>query len=301
MVCAVGRGTLALQLDVVGDESAWPPARTSRRPWCAGRRRGRARRRWPGTRSRSRRCGRCRAVRPGPEPEARESGPSGSSAGRLRRLAKPEFISPLTERQCGAGEAVGGQQPGLGALTSSRYCAMARVFQTRAPSWVRQGTRIDGASSSSSRRASASSAATITSVEGRGRQSLHEQPPAQRPGRVVFAAEGEARDGSGRACRRARGLACRRRGLAAGRGPFGEGRCAGATLAARGRLGGGRRLGWRWEGGRHGGLQDSPAMGGPFIGASAVPIGCPLAGNLDGVAHGAQVAARVGPHLPEHA
>jgi len=55
-----------------------------------------------------------------------------------------------------------GIRPASG-LISSRYCAIASVFQTLAPSWVRQGTRIEGASSSSSLRASASSGDTITS------------------------------------------------------------------------------------------------------------------------------------------
>ena len=50
-------------LHVVGAGSASPPARTSRRPWCAARRTGTARRRWPGIPSRSRRCARCRPAR----------------------------------------------------------------------------------------------------------------------------------------------------------------------------------------------------------------------------------------------
>ena len=56
-----------------------------------------------------------------------------------------------------------GIRPASG-LISFRYCAIASVFQTFAPSCVRHGTRIDGASSSNSLRASASSGETITSV-----------------------------------------------------------------------------------------------------------------------------------------
>ncbi len=53
---------------------------------------------------------------------------------------------------------------------------MASVFQTRAPSCERQGTRIDGASSSSSLRASASSGDTITSSNRRPENFAISQP-----------------------------------------------------------------------------------------------------------------------------
>ena len=79
-----------------------------------------------------------------------------------RRLAKPEFISPLTDRQWARAMRSSGIRPAFG-LISFRYCAIASVFQTFAPSCVRQGTRIEGASSRSSLRASASSIETITS------------------------------------------------------------------------------------------------------------------------------------------
>ena len=53
---------------------------------------------------------------------------------------------------------------------------MASVFQTLAPSCVRQGTRIDGASNSSSLRASASSGDTITSAKGKPEKRASNQP-----------------------------------------------------------------------------------------------------------------------------
>ena len=53
---------------------------------------------------------------------------------------------------------------------------MAMTFQLRAPSCVRHGTRIDGASSSSSLRASASSGGTITSSKSRPAKRASSQP-----------------------------------------------------------------------------------------------------------------------------
>ena len=53
---------------------------------------------------------------------------------------------------------------------------MASVFHTRAPLWVRQGTRMEGASSSSSLRASASSGDTITSSKARPENRVNSQP-----------------------------------------------------------------------------------------------------------------------------
>ena len=68
-----------------------------------------------------------------------------------------------------------GIRPASG-LISFRYWAIASVFQTFAPSCVRQGTRIDGASSSSSLRASASSGETITSLNSRPAKRAISQP-----------------------------------------------------------------------------------------------------------------------------
>ena len=53
---------------------------------------------------------------------------------------------------------------------------MASVFQTLTPSCVKQGTRMEGASSSNSLRAWASSAATICSVTGRPANRVSSQP-----------------------------------------------------------------------------------------------------------------------------
>ena len=53
---------------------------------------------------------------------------------------------------------------------------MARVFQTLAPSCVRQGTRMEGASRSSSLRASASSGETMTSLKAMPEKRASSQP-----------------------------------------------------------------------------------------------------------------------------
>jgi hypothetical protein len=90
-------------------------------------------------------------------------------------LAKPEPISPQTERQCARAIRSAGSSPASG-RTSSRYWAIARVFQTFAPSWVRQGTRIEGASSSSSLRTSASSGETIISSNSSPAKRSSSQP-----------------------------------------------------------------------------------------------------------------------------
>ena len=87
-----------------------------------------------------------------------------------------------------AGDAVLRQQAARPGSISSRYWAIASVFQTFAPSCVRQGTRIDGASSRSSLRASASSGETITSSNVEPGEARH-QPAAQRPRRIVLAAD----------------------------------------------------------------------------------------------------------------
>ena len=53
---------------------------------------------------------------------------------------------------------------------------MAITFHDLVPSCVRHGTRIDGASSSSSRRASTSSGLTITSSNSRPAKRASSQP-----------------------------------------------------------------------------------------------------------------------------
>jgi hypothetical protein len=90
-------------------------------------------------------------------------------------LANPEFISPLTERQWARAIRSSGSSCAPG-ITSLRYWAIARVFQTVAPSCDRQGTRIEGASRSSSFLASASSGETITSSKSRPTKRAISQP-----------------------------------------------------------------------------------------------------------------------------
>ena len=92
-----------------------------------------------------------------------------------RRLAKPEFISPLTDRQWARAIRSAGIRPAVGTI-SFRYWAIASVFQTVAPSCERQGTRIDGASSRSSLRASASSGETMTSAKSMPANLASSQP-----------------------------------------------------------------------------------------------------------------------------
>ena len=59
-----------------------------------------------------------------------------------------------------------GLLPAFG-LTSLRYSAIASVSQILTPLWVRQGTRIDGDSSSNSAQFAGSSAATTSSTKSR--------------------------------------------------------------------------------------------------------------------------------------
>ena len=76
------------------------------------------------------------------------------------------------------------------AAISLRYSAIASVSQTLMPSWVRQGTRNEGDSSSSSARVDGSSLGDRQLVEIEPGQ-LAQQPAAQRPGAVILAGDGE--------------------------------------------------------------------------------------------------------------
>ena len=71
---------------------------------------------------------------------------------------------------------------------SARYSAIASVSQTLTPSWRRHGTRNDGDSSKSSARVEGSSEDIDLLLELQAGH-LAEQPAAQRPGRVVLAAD----------------------------------------------------------------------------------------------------------------
>src|ERR1700709_797880 len=59
-----------------------------------------------------------------------------------RKGVNPEWISPQIERQGGRKTRSEGNKPASG-MTSLRYSAIAKVSQTVAPSWRKQGTRID--------------------------------------------------------------------------------------------------------------------------------------------------------------
>ena len=106
-----------------------------------------------------------------------------------RRLAKPECISPQIARQWARAARSAGSRPASG-FASARYSAMASVSQTLAPSCVRQGTRNDGDSSSSSARASRIVERDQLLLELQAAE-LAQQPAAQAPGRVVLAGDGE--------------------------------------------------------------------------------------------------------------
>jgi hypothetical protein len=73
-----------------------------------------------------------------------------------RKLLKPECISPQTARQCARAARSSGISPAPGS-SSLRYSAIASVSHTLMPSWVKQGTRNDGDSRSSSARVEGSS------------------------------------------------------------------------------------------------------------------------------------------------
>ena len=150
-----------------------------------------------GTRSRSRRCGRCRAAR-----RPRSCSP-GWRAFRFigsaeRRLAKPEFISPQIERQCARAMRSAGQQAGLGPDLVEVLGDRQRVPDLRAV--VRQARHAD-------RRRQQQQLLARVGVVGRDHHLVElepgearQQPAAQRPRRVVLAAERQRRRGRGSAC-----------------------------------------------------------------------------------------------------
>ncbi len=88
---------------------------------------------------------------------------------------KPECISPLTARQWARAARSAGSRPALG-LISLRYSAMANVSQTLTPPWRRQGTSIEGASSSISARTSGSSGGSTTSSKSSPAKRASSQP-----------------------------------------------------------------------------------------------------------------------------
>src|SRR5882757_5311642 len=81
-----------------------------------------------------------------------------------RRLLKPECISPEIERQRARSARFFGISPAVG-FSSLRYSAIASVSQIWTPSWVRQGTRNEGESSSSSARVEGSSLAVCCALK----------------------------------------------------------------------------------------------------------------------------------------
>ena len=88
---------------------------------------------------------------------------------------KPEWISPQIDRQWARWTRSAGNRPASG-ITSLRYSPIASVSQTVAPSWRRQGTRIDDDSSRISARADASSGAVMTSSNSRPENLVSSQP-----------------------------------------------------------------------------------------------------------------------------
>src|SRR6516165_12729688 len=77
-----------------------------------------------------------------------------------RILAKPECISPETERQLARATRSLGNRPASG-NNSLRYSAIASVSHTLTAPVVSEGTRNEGDSNSSSARVDGSSAGTI--------------------------------------------------------------------------------------------------------------------------------------------
>ena len=165
---AIG-GAVGVELDVVGEEARAHRRDTSRRPCRALRRTGTARR--------SREAlapDRDDAVdvglRAGPDLEA---GIVRLEVHRQRRAQIGEAGMHLAARSSGNARArrgPSGSRPASG-LSSSRYSAIASVSQTLTPSWVRQGTRNDGDSSSSSARVEGSSLDDHAPRRTRGRPS----------------------------------------------------------------------------------------------------------------------------------
>src|SRR6185295_8158526 len=92
-----------------------------------------------------------------------------------RNVVKPEWISPQIDRQWARWTRSAGNRPTSG-ITSLRYSAIASVSQTVAPSWRRQGTRIDDDSSRISARADASSGAVTISSNSRPENFVNSQP-----------------------------------------------------------------------------------------------------------------------------
>ena len=110
-----------------------------------------------------------------------------------RRLLKPECISPETERLCVRAARSAGRMPALGKV-SLRYSAIASVSHTCMPLWSSAGVRKDGDSSRSSARAPGSSIDWRFSSNFKSGH-LAKKPTAQRPGRIILAADRQYRIG----------------------------------------------------------------------------------------------------------
>src|SRR5450432_872252 len=113
-------------------------------------------------------CARVQILKPGKCPFRL----TGSEA---RKVVKPEWISPQIERQCALRTRSAGNKPACG-MASLRYSAIASVSQTVAPSWRRQGTRIDDDSSRISARADGSSGAVTISSNSSPENFVNSQP-----------------------------------------------------------------------------------------------------------------------------
>src|SRR6266478_4709257 len=92
-----------------------------------------------------------------------------------RSVVNPEWISPQIDRQCARDTRSLGRRPESG-ITSLRYSAIASVSHTVAPSWRRQGTRMDEDSSRISARADGSSGAVTISSNSSPENLVSSQP-----------------------------------------------------------------------------------------------------------------------------
>ena len=130
-------------------------------------------------------------LRGGPDGDAPRPRCAGSSAATTAARKSPNASRP---RSSGNGRAPCGRRDTSRRCghTSCRYSAIASVSHTVTPSCTRHGTRIDDARSSSSARVLGSSDATTCLLEVQPGQP-GEQEAAQRPRRVVLAADQERR------------------------------------------------------------------------------------------------------------
>src|SRR6266850_3352230 len=113
-------------------------------------------------------CARDQILKPGKWPFRL----TGSDA---RSVVNPEWISPQIDRQCAREMRSAGSRQASG-MISLRYSAIASVSHTVAPSWRRQGTKIEDDSSRISARADASSGEVMISSNSSPENRVKSQP-----------------------------------------------------------------------------------------------------------------------------